>query len=141
MVCDTLSFADALALVHLRVGELMQNAFPSGYGLAVIEGLNEDAVEAIVKRVRTVDFPVYVSNINAPRQIVVAGSDAALDAVIAQANQKGVRRAERLSVSVPSHCPLLQPVADPTCTRSGRQSQLSTAVDALREQSRRTLPI
>jgi malonate decarboxylase epsilon subunit len=57
-------------------------------------------------------LPAYVSNINAPRQIVVAGSDAALDVVMAQARQQGARRAERLAVSVPSHCPLLQPVAD-----------------------------
>ena len=111
VACGTLSFADALPLVRLR-GELMQTAFPSGYGLAAIEGLDEVQVEGIVERIRTAEFPVYISNINAPRQIVVAGSDAALDAVTAQARQQGARRAERLAVSVPSHCPLLQPVAD-----------------------------
>ena len=111
VACGTLSFADALPLVRLR-GELMQEAFPSGYGLAAIEGLDEVQVEGIVERIRTAEFPVYISNINAPRQIVVAGSDAALDAVTAQARQQGARRAERLAVSVPSHCPLLQPVAD-----------------------------
>ena len=37
VACGTLSFADALPLVRLR-GELMQKSFPSGYGLAVIEG-------------------------------------------------------------------------------------------------------
>jgi malonate decarboxylase epsilon subunit len=111
VACGTLSFADALPLVRLR-GELMQTAFPSGYGLAAIEGLNEVQVEAIVERARTAELPVYISNINAPRQIVVAGSDAALTAVIAQARQRGARRAEQLRVSVPSHCPLLQPVAD-----------------------------
>jgi malonate decarboxylase epsilon subunit len=111
VACGTLSFADALPLVRLR-GELMQTAFPSGYGLAAIEGLNEVQVEGIVERARTAELPVYISNINAPRQIVVAGSDAALAAVIVQARQRGARRAERLRVSVPSHCPLLQPVAD-----------------------------
>ena len=111
VACGTLSFRDALRLVHLR-GELMQEAFPSGYGLAAIEGLNEVQVEGIVERTRTASLPVYVSNINAPRQIVVAGSDRALEAVTAQARQQGARRAERLAVSVPSHCPLLQPIAD-----------------------------
>jgi malonate decarboxylase epsilon subunit len=111
VACGTLSFADALPLVRLR-GELMQEAFPSGYGLAAIEGLDEVQVDGIVQRIRTAEFPVYTSNINAPRQIVVAGSAAALDAVTAQARQQGARRAERLAVSVPSHCPLLQPVAD-----------------------------
>jgi malonate decarboxylase epsilon subunit len=111
VACGTLSFADALPIVHMR-GELMQTAFPSGFGLAAIEGLNEVQVEGIVERIGTAAFPAYVSNINAPRQIVVAGSDPALDAVTAQARRQGARRAERLAVSVPSHCPLLQPVAD-----------------------------
>jgi len=111
VVCGTLSFADALPLVRLR-GEIMQTAFPSGYGLAAIEGLDEIRMESIVERIRTPAFPAYISNINAPLQIVVAGSDAAVDGVIAQARQQGARRAERLAVSVPSHCPLLQPVAE-----------------------------
>jgi malonate decarboxylase epsilon subunit len=111
VACGTLSFGDALPLVRLR-GELMERAFPTGFGLAAIEGLNEVQVEEIVERTRTAKLPVYVSNINAPRQIVIAGSDAALDAVSTQARRQGARRAERLAVSVPSHCPLLQPVAD-----------------------------
>jgi malonate decarboxylase epsilon subunit len=111
VACGTMSFADALPLVRLR-GELMEMAFPSGYGLAAIEGLDEVRLEGIVGRTRTAELPVYISNINAPRQIVVAGSERTLDAVIAQARQQGARRAERLAVSVPSHCPLLQPVAD-----------------------------
>jgi malonate decarboxylase epsilon subunit len=110
VACGTLSFADALPLVRLR-GALMETAFASGFGLAVIEGLNEVQVEGIVERTRTAQAPVYISNINAPRQIVVAGSDPALAAVIAQARQQGARRAEPLRVSVPSHCPLLQPIA------------------------------
>jgi malonate decarboxylase epsilon subunit len=111
VTCGSLSFADAIPLVRLR-GELMQAAFPSGYGLAAIQGLDEVHVEGILARIRTAEFPVYISNVNAPRQIVVAGSDAALEAVTAQARRHGARRAERLAVSVPSHCPLLQPVAD-----------------------------
>ena len=111
VACGTLSFADALPLVRLR-GELMATAFASGYGLAAVVGLNEDRVEAITSRIRTTANPAYLSNINAPRQLVVAGSDAALDAVIAETRRQGARRAERLAVSVPSHCPLLQPIAD-----------------------------
>jgi malonate decarboxylase epsilon subunit len=111
VTCGTLAFADALPLVRLR-GQLMEAAFPSGYGLAVVEGLDEVQLEAIVERTRTAELPVYISNINAPRQIVVAGSDAALESVTTQARQQGARRTVRLAVGVPSHCPLLQPVAD-----------------------------
>jgi malonate decarboxylase epsilon subunit len=111
VACGTLSFEDALPLVRLR-GELMEKAFPTGFGLAAIEGLDEVRMAGIVERTRTAESPVYISNINAPRQIVVAGSDSALVAVMAQARQRGARRTQRLAVSVPSHCPLLQPVAD-----------------------------
>jgi malonate decarboxylase epsilon subunit len=111
VACDTLSFGDALPLVRLR-GELMESAFPSGFGLAAIEGLDEVRLAGIVERIQTAELPVYISNINAPRQIVVAGSDSALAAVMTQARQQGARRAQRLAVSVPSHCPLLQAIAD-----------------------------
>jgi malonate decarboxylase epsilon subunit len=111
VACGTLAFADALRLVRLR-GELMQAAFPSGYGMAAIVGLDEARVESLVKQIRTAACPVFVSNINAPQQIVIAGSDLALSTATTLAIQQGARRVDRLAVSVPSHCPLLQPVAD-----------------------------
>ena len=98
VTCGTLSFDDALRLVRLR-GGLMQEALPSGYGLAAIEGLDEVHVEGILQQIRTAEFPVYISNINAPRQIVVAGSDATLDAVTAEVRQRGARRRR-----VPERC-------------------------------------
>jgi malonate decarboxylase epsilon subunit len=109
--CGTLSFADALRIVHLR-GELMEDEFPKGYGLAALEGLDEGRVDSIVQQVRTGDLPAYISNINSPKQIVVAGSDEALAAVIAEAQRRGASRSERLAVTVPSHSPLMQSVAD-----------------------------
>jgi malonate decarboxylase epsilon subunit len=54
---------------------------------------------------------VYIGNINAPRQIVIAGSDEGMGKVLEAARKSGARKAERLDVSVPSHCPLLEPVA------------------------------
>ncbi|MGO8672367.1 MAG: ACP S-malonyltransferase, partial [Capsulimonadaceae bacterium] len=104
VACGTPSFTDALPLVRLR-GELMQAAFPAGYGLAAIEGLDEAHLEIIVDQVGTAESAVFISNINSPRQVVVAGGDAALDAVTAQALRQGAHRAECLAVSVPSHCP------------------------------------
>jgi malonate decarboxylase epsilon subunit len=111
VTCGTLAFADALRLVRLR-GESMEAAFPSGYGLAAIEGFDEARVEAMAAEARAAALPVYLSNVNAPTQIVVAGSDAALDAVTAEARRQGARQAQRLAVAVPSHSPLMQPVAD-----------------------------
>jgi malonate decarboxylase epsilon subunit len=90
----------------------MMKLYPSGYGLSAIVGLNETQVTKIVQAVTSVQDPVFVGNINAPRQIVIAGSNVAMDQVLEEARRQGANKAVRLHVSVPSHCPLLQPVAD-----------------------------
>jgi malonate decarboxylase epsilon subunit len=88
VACGTLSFADALPVVRLR-GEWMQTAFPGSYGLAAIEGLDEDRVERMAAEIRNAGLLLYVTNFNAPRQIVVAGSDAALAAAIPESCCQG----------------------------------------------------
>jgi len=110
VACGVLSFADALPLVKLR-GECMEQAYPHGYGMAAVTGLDEHQVAAIVERVGGAGAQIYIANINAPTQIVVSGADCALDAVVETARRTGARRAERMAVAVPSHCPLLNAVA------------------------------
>jgi malonate decarboxylase epsilon subunit len=104
------SFPQAIELVQQRA-EMMMGLYPSGYGLAAIVGLTEGQVSALVEKAHTADTAVYVGNINAPRQIVIAGSDEGMARVLEAAGKSGARKAERLQVSVPSHCPLLEPVA------------------------------
>jgi malonate decarboxylase epsilon subunit len=114
--CEALSFGDALHMVRKRA-ELMENAWPSGYGLTAISGLSETQVEALAKALAEAHAHdnggrVYVANVNAPRQIVVAGADAALESFATRALDNGARKAQRLAVSVPSHCELLSDAAD-----------------------------
>ena len=111
VVADVLSLEDAVELVKLRA-EKMVELYPTGYGLSAIVGLAESQVSSIVQAVTTDQAPVFLANINAPLQTVIAGSDAGMERVLGQARRQGARKAERLEVSVPSHCPLLQPVAD-----------------------------
>jgi malonate decarboxylase epsilon subunit len=111
VTAGVLSLQDAVELVRLRAEQMMK-LYPDGYGLSAIVGLNESQVTKIVQAVTSVQNPVFVGNINAPRQIVIAGSNLAMDQVLEEARRQGARKAVRLHVSVPSHCPLLQPVAD-----------------------------
>jgi len=111
VVADVLVLPDAVELVRLRA-EQMITLYPAGFGLSAIIGLIESQVAAIVKNVSSDQAPVFVGNINAPRQIVIAGANAAMDRVLDEARGQGASKAVRLHVSVPSHCPLLQPVAD-----------------------------
>jgi malonate decarboxylase epsilon subunit len=110
VACGALAFADALLLVKLR-GECMEKAYPHGYGMAAIVGLDERQVAGIVEQVGGAAAQIYIANVNAPTQIIVSGSDRALDAAVETARQAGARQAVRMAVSVPSHSPLLDPVA------------------------------
>jgi malonate decarboxylase epsilon subunit len=111
VAADVLSVKDALQLVRLR-GEAMEAQYTSSYGLAAVSGLDEKTVQRLVAAIHSDRTPVFVGNINGPRQIVVVGSNAGLDRLIANARSTGASKAERLNVTTLSHCPLLQPVAD-----------------------------
>jgi malonate decarboxylase epsilon subunit len=145
-VAGALRFSDALHLVSLR-GELMQQAWPQGYGMTAIIGLDLATVEGLLARVHSSETPVYLANINADNQLVIAGSDAAMNAVAELAKGCGAGLAKRLSVSVPSHCPLLDepaqvlaeafakvPLKLPTIGYlSGSRARPIRSVEALRE--------
>nr|WP_255432116.1 malonate decarboxylase subunit epsilon [Pantoea sp. Ap-967] len=103
VTAGALGFADAVRLVALR-GELMQRAYPQGYGMTAISGLDAASVEHLLAEVAG---EAYLANLNSDNQIVIAGSDAAMAEVVARARRRGQGVARRLAVSVPSHCPLL----------------------------------
>jgi [acyl-carrier-protein] S-malonyltransferase len=109
LVCaDALEFGDALRLVNTR-GKLMQAAVPAGEGaMAAILGLDNEQVQACCDAASGVVAP---ANFNAPGQVVISGASAAVDDAIARCQEAGARRALKLAVSVPSHCPLMTPAA------------------------------
>jgi (acyl-carrier-protein) S-malonyltransferase len=100
-----------LSLVKLRA-ELMEEAYPKGYGLSVVIGLSERRLSEIVGEINKPESPVFLANLNAPTQIVIAGSDTGMERVLHRAKNEGAHTTKRLPVSVPSHCVLLQSVAD-----------------------------
>ncbi|MCT4703092.1 malonate decarboxylase subunit epsilon [Enterobacteriaceae bacterium H20N1] len=102
VAAGALKFEDALRLVALR-GDLMEQAYPHGYGLTAITGLQPGQVEALVEGSGT-----YIANINAEQQIVIAGRDEDMAKVAQSALAKGAQKAKKLAVSVPSHCELLR---------------------------------
>ncbi len=106
-----LRFADALPLVFSR-GKYQQEAAPEGTSaMAAVIGLDAGEVEAICRDIRGKDGAVFPAIINTQDQIVLSGHIGALDRAIAMAKERGARRAVRLAVSVPCHCPLLDEAA------------------------------
>ncbi|WP_455929306.1 malonate decarboxylase subunit epsilon [Pseudomonas fluorescens] len=109
VIAGALEFADAVRLVSLR-GELMQNAYPQGFGMTAIIGPQLSTVETLLAEIHSAQTPVYLANINADNQTVIAGSDEAMQRVAQRIKGNGV--AKRLAVSVPSHCMLLNEPAE-----------------------------
>lgn len=102
--------ADAASIVRQR-GQFMQEAVPVGTGaMAAILGPDLDEISSICAAASEGDV-ISPANVNAPGQIVVAGTKAAVDRAIAIAKERGVRRALPLPVSAPFHCALMQPAA------------------------------
>src|ERR1700735_506520 len=100
VAADSISLSDAVRLVRSRA-EQMEQMYPVGYGLSAIVGLSETQVAKLVDSENTKEYPVFVGNINAPRQIVIAGSNEGMEAVLEKARMQGARKAERLDVPVP----------------------------------------
>jgi [acyl-carrier-protein] S-malonyltransferase len=112
LVCaGSLDFADAIRLVEKR-GQLMQAAVPAGVGaMAAILGLGDDAVRQACADSAQGDV-VEAVNFNAPGQVVIAGSKAAVERAAEAAKAAGAKRAVLLPVSVPSHSSLMMPAAE-----------------------------
>ena len=109
---ESLTFRNALNLVHIRA-TLMQNAVPDGVGgIAAIIGLNPTIVEDICAQANSKDSLVSAANFNSPIQTVIAGHRIAVERAIELALQKGAKRAVLLPMSVPSHCSLLSPMIE-----------------------------
>lgn len=109
-----LDFEDTLRLVRLRAG-FMQQAVPVGKGaMAAILGKSAADVEALCAQ-----YGVFPSNYNCPGQITVAGYSANMDKLMETAEKEGIA-AKRLAVSIPSHCPLMQPAAEKLAEAVGK---------------------
>jgi len=105
VTAGVLDYPDAVRLVAQRA-RLMEDAYPQGYGMAAITGLDRYQLEPLIARTHGPSTPVYLANLNAQRQMVIAGSDAAMLTVMQLAIKNGATKVGRLAVCVPSHCAL-----------------------------------
>ena len=111
VVAGTLAFADAVRIVRRR-GRYMQEAVPVGTGaMAAVLGLTADEVAAACAEAAQGEV-VAPANLNAPGQVVIAGSAAAVERAGALAKARGAKRVIPLSVSAPFHCALMKPAEE-----------------------------
>lgn len=111
VAAGALSLRDGAHLVRIR-GQLMQDAAPAGTGaMAAVLGADEDLVELVCLESSGIQV-VVPANYNSPGQIVIGGDAAAVDRALVMLAEKGVRKAVKLAVSVPSHTPLMREAAN-----------------------------
>jgi [acyl-carrier-protein] S-malonyltransferase len=111
VAAGVIDFKDAVPLVRFRA-QAMQDAVPVGQGgMAVILGLQADAVREVCAEASQGEI-VEAVNFNEPTQIVIAGHTAAVKRACDIAKAKGAKRAMKLAVSAPFHSSLLKPASD-----------------------------
>lgn len=111
VAAGSISLADGAKLVRER-GRLMQASVPAGTGaMAAVLGA-EDALIAEVCEAVAGEGVVVPANFNSPGQVVIGGDAAAVDRALAELAARGVRKAVKLAVSVPSHTPLMREAAN-----------------------------
>ena len=110
-----LSFEDLITVVQKR-GSIMQTTCENiakaneGHapGMSAVIGLPPEKVMEIADGIDQ----AYAANLNSDKQTVISGTFDALEKAEAAAKEAGARRALRLQVAGPFHCPLMQEAAD-----------------------------
>jgi [acyl-carrier-protein] S-malonyltransferase len=112
------TLTDAAKLLKIR-GRAMQDAVPVGEGaMSALLGAEVDLAEAAAREAIEQPGPgesspvCVVANDNAPGQVVISGTKAAVQRAGEIAKAKGAKRAMALAVSAPFHCSLMQPAAE-----------------------------
>ncbi len=97
-------FATGLRVVARR-GELMQLACEKSVGgMAAIIGEERAKIAELCR-----EFDIEAANFNAPGQIIVSGEKAKVDALVAAAKDKGLKRVMPLNVAGAYHSRLMEP--------------------------------
>ena len=107
VAADAMSFEDAVRLVNKR-GRYMQEAVPVGTG-RMVAVLGKEVAEIQAAIDANTAGVSEIANINAPGQIVVAGS---VEGVAGFVEKLGTAKVIDLPVSAPFHCSLMKPAEE-----------------------------
>ncbi|HVT71578.1 MAG TPA: ACP S-malonyltransferase [Lacunisphaera sp.] len=97
-------FATGLRVVAER-GRLMQQACEQTVGgMAAVIGEERETVAALCR-----EFAIEAANFNAPGQVIISGEKAGVDAAVAAAKSRGMKRVMPLNVAGAYHSRLMEP--------------------------------
>lgn len=107
-VAGCFSVEAGLELVVLRSRLMAETAASTPGGMAAVLGLDGDTVRDALAGITG----IWIANDNAPGQVVISGTHAALDDAVRELAAAGARRVVPLAVSGAFHSPIMQPAAD-----------------------------
>lgn len=106
---ESFGFEDGLRLVSARGRAMAAAAARERSGMAALIGVDVDGAETVCRARRDDGGKLWVANINAPGQVVVAGGAEDLEWLADHAREFGVRRTIPLNVAGAFHSPFMQP--------------------------------
>jgi [acyl-carrier-protein] S-malonyltransferase len=106
------SYEDGLRLVAARGAAMADAAALEPSGMAALLGVDEETAAGIAQTRRETGGRLWVANINAPGQIVVAGGKDDIEWLAENARELGARRAIPLNVAGAFHSPYMEPAVD-----------------------------
>lgn len=113
VAAGAMSFEDGLKLVSARAKAMQRACEINPSTMAAILGLEDAKVEEICA---AVDGVVVAANYNCPGQLVISGSNEAIDAACAKLTEAGAKRALKLQVGGAFHSPLMMPAQEELMT-------------------------
>jgi [acyl-carrier-protein] S-malonyltransferase len=113
VAAGAMSFEDGLKLVSARAKAMQRACEINPSTMAAILGLEDAKVEEICA---AIDGVVVAANYNCPGQLVISGSNEAIDAACAKLTEAGAKRALKLQVGGAFHSPLMMPAQEELMT-------------------------
>lgn len=105
----SLSFKDGLLLVSKRAKAMQKACEKQPSTMAAILGLANETVEQACEETNGTVVP---ANYNAPGQVVISGTNDAVNQVIEKLKEQGAKRAMTLNVGGAFHSPVMEPARD-----------------------------
>ena len=109
---ESFRYFDGLALVAKRGAAMADAASLAESGMAALLGADIETAERVAAERRDSGGDLFVANINAPGQIVVAGGRGDIEWLETNARDLGIRRAVKLKVAGAFHSPFMASAAD-----------------------------
>jgi len=106
VAANYITFEDGLKLVYNRALAMQKACEKNPSTMAAILGLEDKIVEEICQNINGVVVP---ANYNCPGQLVISGSNEAIEEACQKLTDFGAKRALKLSVGGAFHSPLMEP--------------------------------